>query len=105
VDDDVGQLREFRHEPVFHDVGGGMRRLQRYVAIEPEVQIQERVVRRAPRANLFAANHAIHRLHDVPDFALGQDDLVSEDPRRFLRDAPARVTDEPGDEQRRHRVE
>ena len=35
----------------------------------------------------------------------GDDDLVAEDARRLLRDAPARVPDEPGHEQRRHRVE
>ena len=80
MDDDVGQLREFGHEPVFDDMGGGMRRLQRHVAVEPEVQIQESVVRRAPRANLFAANHARHRLHDVPDFALEKDNLIGQDP-------------------------
>ena len=58
VDDDVHQLRKLRHEPVFDDVGGGMRRLQRHVAVEPEVQIQERVVRRAAGADLFAADDA-----------------------------------------------
>ena len=47
----------------------------------------------------------VNRLHDVADVPSGNDDLVGQDARRLLRDAPAGVADEPGDEQRGQRVE
>ena len=58
VNDDVHQLRKPGHEPVLDHVRGGMRRLERHVAVEPEVQIQEGIVRRAAGPDFLAADDA-----------------------------------------------
>ena len=57
--------------------------MQRRVAVEPEVQIQEDVVGRAARSDLLAAEHARHRLHD----ARGRRARRSRSDRPRMRDA------------------
>ena len=70
MNDDVHQLREPGHEPVLDHMRGRMRRLERHVAVEPEVQIQEGVVRRAAGPDFLAADDPGDRLDDLADLAL-----------------------------------
>ena len=79
MNDDVHQLRKPRHEPVFDHMRGRMGIFERHVAVEPEVQIQEGVVRRAPGPDLLAADDAGDRLDDLADVAIADDDINGED--------------------------
>ena len=83
-----------------------MRRLR--AACSPSATGADRGTRSRPsRASGSSRSRALRALTARPrgPRPSGNDDLVGQDPRRLLRDAPARVADEAGDEQRRHRVE
>ena len=80
MDDHIGELGKPFHEAVLHHMRRGMRRLERCLAIKPDVQVHKCVIRRPSRSNLMAAEHLGHRLDDLADAVFGNHDLVGEDP-------------------------
>ena len=70
VDDGVRDLRELLHQPILDDVRQAVGFVERRVAAEPDVQIEERVIGRAARADLMAADDFRHGHHHAPDVLL-----------------------------------
>src|SRR5439155_17724966 len=83
----------------------GVRLLQRTAAVEPEMEVEKDVIGRASGTNSMTADHLRYGPYDVPHVFFGEDHLVREDARRHLRDLPAGMSNEPGDEERRQRIQ
>src|SRR5439155_23511130 len=103
MDDHVDNLRVARHEPVLDHMRRGVRLLQRGAAVEPEMEVEEDVIGRASSTNSMTTDRLRYGPYDVPHVVFGNDHLVREDAGRHLRDLPAGMSDEPGNEKRRQR--
>ena len=79
MDDYVCELGKSFHEAIFHHMRRGVRRLERRLSIEPDVQVHERIIRGASCSNVMAAHHLGHRLDDRADVVFGNHDLVRQD--------------------------
>ena len=79
MDDHIDDFGEAGHQPILDDMRECMGFAERGSGVDPQMQIDEHIVSRAARPDLFAADHARHRLDDAADVLLGEHDFIGED--------------------------
>ena len=75
------------------------------VAWQPDVHVDEHVVRRSAAANLVTSDHAGHAHHHAAHILFRHDDAIGQDALDVAGNLVAGVTDEARDEQSRQRIQ
>src|SRR2546426_6165141 len=65
MDDHIDNLRVAGHQPIFDDMGCGVRLAQRGVAVEPDVKIEEDVIGRASSTDSVTPDYLRYGPYDV----------------------------------------